>query len=231
MTTRATRDEPDGCRIRRVRGREVNGMRKMAAALLMAASVVVGGGVPASAGGGCHSETSTEGTGTKVVMKDACFGPSVLRVPVGQTVTWTNLDAMDHVVGGTGWGTYGDLAKGDSVSQRFTEAGVYAYSCHLHPGMNGVVLVGDVSKGGSNGAAVQYVLPPPPAAGAGEESAAGTSETAVSGTTTEPAQAVSTGVGPGWRVAAFVGFGLFVLAGGWLVLERIGRRRAAAVEM
>jgi plastocyanin len=200
-------------------------MRKIAVVVLGAAAIALGGSLPASAGGGgCHSETATEGSGTNVVMREACFGPSVLRVPTGQTVTWTNMDDMDHVVGGTGWGTYDGLAKGGSISQRFTKAGVYAYSCYLHPGMNGVVLVGDVSSGGADGAAVQYVPPAPPAAGE--------SETSASEASAEKAEViVSTGVASGWRIAAFVGFGLFLLAGGVLLAERIGRRRTAPVEV
>jgi hypothetical protein len=47
------------------------------------------------------------------------------------------------VVVGVGWGAGTQLASGDSTSHRFDEEGAFPYTCNLHPGMNGVVLVGD----------------------------------------------------------------------------------------
>ena len=37
------------------------------------------------------------------------------------------------------------LSTGDSWSHTFTEAGIYPYTCTLHPGMSAVVFVGDVA--------------------------------------------------------------------------------------
>jgi hypothetical protein len=136
-------------------------------------------------------------------------------------VTWTNQDEIAHVVGGTGWGTYADVAPGSSVAYRFDQPGVYAYSCFYHPGMNGVVLAGDVSRSATALGAVANVPPTTPPPAEREVPTAAASNDSV-----EPA--VSTGVPAGWRVASIVGFGLFLLAAGVLVLERIGRRRAVA---
>ena len=95
--------------------------------------------VPAAAGGGCHRLTA--GTGTAVAAAENCFGPGVLRVEPGAEVTWVNRDQIAHAVIGTGWGL-ADLAPGATGTYRFAAEGTYPYSCHLHPGMNGVVIVG-----------------------------------------------------------------------------------------
>ncbi len=104
---------------------------------------------PASAGGGCHSGdrpgAAQPVVGTEVSMTMMCFEPRVLAVPPGTTVRFTNQDDVVHVVLGTGWGSGDQIATGQSVEHRFQESGVYPYSCYLHPGMNGAVVVGDAA--------------------------------------------------------------------------------------
>lgn len=120
----------------------LTGMRRL---LLASAALFVLASAPAAAagvagGGGCYE--ATEGTGTVVELVGACFTPSVLRVEPGTTIEFVNRDQMVHVVAGIGWGS-ADLAPGDRTSHRFDEPGTYAYSCYLHPTMNGAVVVGD----------------------------------------------------------------------------------------
>ena len=75
-----------------------------------------------------------------------CFTSTVLYVEPGTDVTWTNRDAMAHNVVGVA-ATWGDpertLYRGDSVSYRFDDEGVYPYACWIHLGMIGAVVVGD----------------------------------------------------------------------------------------
>lgn len=103
----------------------------------------------AAAGGGCmHGSPPTDGTGTTVEMVEACFTPTVLHVTRGTEVTFVNRDrGMTHNVVGVGatWGKFEELAYGDAVSYRFDANGVYLYSCLLHEGMVGAVVVGDGS--------------------------------------------------------------------------------------
>jgi len=100
----------------------------------------------ALAGGGCHGgeeANATEGS-AKVVKIDGCtFAPTVTRVPVGAEVTFLNTSVAPHDVTGRNreWGTP-SLDVGASFATRFGKAGVYPYSCSLHPGMAGVVIVG-----------------------------------------------------------------------------------------
>lgn len=104
----------------------------------------------AAAGGGCipAAGAPTEGTGLTVSIKSCLFGPAILHAPVGGTITWTNDDHVPHAVAGAGWSAntepYGTFNAGTSVTHTFNAAGIYTYMCHLHPGMAGVVIVGDV---------------------------------------------------------------------------------------
>lgn len=137
-------------------------------------------GTLGAAGGGCHPLTAaTAGTGVAVDIRNCGFGPTILRAPVGATVTFTNADQVPHVVSGVGWGSQsydtGMLTVGQSRSERFTAAGIYPYMCFLHPGMSGAIVVGDATTVGAPVSAPQAiasvtpsptpaaVLAPPPA--------------------------------------------------------------------
>jgi hypothetical protein len=54
----------------------------------------------------------------------------------------SNQDSVVHVALGTGWGSGEEILPGGTVEHRFPQSGIYAYSCHLHPGMNGAIVVG-----------------------------------------------------------------------------------------
>lgn len=98
----------------------------------------------ASGGGGC-GRAVTDDDGTQVNIRNFCFGPTILRVPEGETVTWVNRDDFAHVVLGANaaWGGYGKVRGGGEVSYRFVTSGVYPYVCTYHPGMIGAVVVGN----------------------------------------------------------------------------------------
>jgi plastocyanin len=99
----------------------------------------------AAAGGGCHGGTGVASEATSTVVKiDGCtFLPTVTRVPVGTEVRFLNTGLGPHDVSG-GSGRWGSpmLEPGRSFAHRFITAGIYPYSCSLHPGMAGVVAVG-----------------------------------------------------------------------------------------
>jgi len=105
-----------------------------AAMILPAAAARAGGG------GGCFAETATERTATDVGYLGFCPRPTVLHVTLGQTVTWKNLDDVDHTVtsGFGGWASE-TLHSGATFSHRFDKAGTYTYYCMLHPNMGGVI--------------------------------------------------------------------------------------------
>ena len=79
---------------------------------------------------------------TVIPIKDFAFGPMVVTVPVGGSVTWKNNDGEPHTVVSTG-GEFRSpaLDQGDSFTFKFTKAGEYAYICSIHPQMKAKVVV------------------------------------------------------------------------------------------
>jgi plastocyanin len=72
------------------------------------------------------------------------FGPSPVRINVGQTVTWTNTDAVTHSIQDTSavaTPASPGLAQGDSFSIVYSKAGTFSYICGIHPSMEGSVEV------------------------------------------------------------------------------------------
>jgi plastocyanin len=138
-----------------------------------------------------------------ISIQECTFGPTVAYVPLGAEVTWQNASSQGHEVVGSNltWGAHDKLLQpGDTIGWTFETAGVYAYSCMLHPGMTGAIVVGD-------GAAA--------AAPAGAGSGTTTGQGVASGSTA----AASSGPGPAaWVVVGGVGaaaiglFGIIALA-------------------
>jgi plastocyanin len=75
-------------------------------------------------------------------IKDFAYRPSVLTVPVGTTVTWTNRDEEPHTVtSATGAFASAGLSHAETFQQTFTQPGTLTYFCALHPQMKATVVV------------------------------------------------------------------------------------------
>jgi plastocyanin len=87
--------------------------------------------------------TPSEGVrGTAVAMDGVSFTPEKLIVRVGETVTWTNKDPFPHsVTSSTGAFKSGEIAPDAQWTFHATAAGRFPYTCTLHPGMNGTLIV------------------------------------------------------------------------------------------
>jgi plastocyanin len=106
---------------------------------------------PAAAGGGCHRPPS-QGRGETLTLTELCFSPTVLRVPAGTEVQLVNRDGLTHPLGRPGGDWYWDGNAGDHTSVKLDASGVYPFFCYQHPGMVGVVVVGDGSGTTAGGA-------------------------------------------------------------------------------
>ena len=116
--------------------------------MIMILGAIVGALVPtgsATAGGGCHDRQFGDEKTNEVKMGNLCFYPTVARVEPGTKVTWRNGDPVTHMVIGAGgaWGSPNELASSGRTTFTFDEPGVFPYSCPIHPGMVGAVVVGD----------------------------------------------------------------------------------------
>jgi plastocyanin len=96
-----------------------------------------GGGDDGGGGGGGG------GGGAEVSEEGIAFNPAEVTVGVGDTVTWTNNDSVDHDVTADSFssGDPGGMAPGDTFEHTFEEAGTFDYVCTVHPGMEGSVVV------------------------------------------------------------------------------------------
>lgn len=82
------------------------------------------------------------GAGHVVEIVDFGYAPADLTISPGDTVTWTNLDAVAHTATANdgAWDT-GLLEQGASASITFTAPGTYEYLCTPHPSMTGRITV------------------------------------------------------------------------------------------
>src|SRR5690349_2982346 len=80
--------------------------------------------------------SSSGSAGGAVKMKNIQFSPKDSTVKVGQKVTWTNEDSVDHNVTATGGASFKSKNFGNGGTYAFTpkKAGTIKYTCTLHPG-------------------------------------------------------------------------------------------------
>jgi plastocyanin len=116
--------------------------------ILAAAACGGGGGTtspnnnPGGTPGGTPGTQSPPVSQNTVAVSDDLFTPANVQVNVGTTVTWNwASDAREHNVTFTDGTTSGNKSGGGSYSRTFAAAGTFNYSCTLHGGMNGSVLV------------------------------------------------------------------------------------------
>jgi plastocyanin len=91
--------------------------------------------------GGTKAPAAPPVTGvTEVVGKDLRFQPPAIQVEAGTEVTWRFADgSVPHNVKGDGFASK-DQTKG-TFAHRFGQPGEYRYTCTLHAGMDGRVVV------------------------------------------------------------------------------------------
>jgi len=98
--------------------------------------------VPAALLAACDSEDSAaspDRDSSAIEVLDYEFQPGTVSVGVGDTVTWVwEGDAQHNVVGE---GFESEAQSSGSFRHTFDEPGTYQYTCTLHPGMQGDVVV------------------------------------------------------------------------------------------
>jgi plastocyanin len=135
-------------------------MTKLLALLLacLALGLVACGGDDEESDGGGGAASTTEqpadtggggGGGAEVVMESTQFNPKDVSVSAGETITFTNNEAVPHDVHKTSGpgedfasGPSGGMQEGDSFELTLDQPGEYEYVCDVHaPGMSGTITV------------------------------------------------------------------------------------------
>lgn len=91
-----------------------------------------------------EAEVAMSAKTVEVKIEGFAFVPADITIKAGDTVTWTNLDKVQHTATSTSAPESFDsglLKQGESWSFTFTTPGVYAYDCTPHPRMIGMVTV------------------------------------------------------------------------------------------
>ncbi len=88
-------------------------------------------------------EDGGQAAGEVVDIADNAFSPDSLEISVGDTVQWTNMDAVPHTVTFADGPDSGQLTTGTTFSHTFDEAGEFSYTCTIHPSMQGTVVVSE----------------------------------------------------------------------------------------
>lgn len=76
----------------------------------------------------------------KVNIVNFTFDPATVNINKGDTIIWTNSDAVAHTATGTAFDS-GSLSKGATFKFTFNAAGAMDYICTFHPNMKGQVIV------------------------------------------------------------------------------------------
>jgi plastocyanin len=90
----------------------------------------------------CGDQIQGPSRTTQITMRDNSFSPQTIIIARGSTVRWTNSGSVAHrSVGANNAWNSGDVTPGQSFSREFTNPGTFAYSCTLHAGMTGTIIV------------------------------------------------------------------------------------------
>ncbi|UTI64789.1 plastocyanin/azurin family copper-binding protein [Paraconexibacter antarcticus] len=100
---------------------------------------------PAPATGAASTATTAAPAsgGVTITMKNIAFDPKSVTVKAGTKVTWTNGEAVGHNVTAKAGASFKSalLNQGQTFSFTPKTAGTIKYTCTIHPGMDGTIVV------------------------------------------------------------------------------------------
>ncbi len=110
-----------------------------AIAAALALALVVTAGAPAAG----HRHRAHERASTaQVNIRSFAFHPHTLKIGRGTKVVFANHASIAHTATRRGSFDTGHIRPGHSVAVRFSQPGVYAFHCTIHPFMHGKIVVG-----------------------------------------------------------------------------------------
>ncbi len=93
-----------------------------------------GGGSGASTG--ASSTTGGAAGGVAITVQNFAFSPNPATAKVGEAVTFTNQDSVQHNIAVNGQES-GPIGQGQSWTVKIDKAGTYPITCKIHPSMSG----------------------------------------------------------------------------------------------
>ncbi len=85
---------------------------------------------------------ATPSSAVNVLISGDAFKPASVSVKAGTVVVWQNKDSEAHTVtANDGSFDSGQMEQGAEFRRKFDKAGVYEYSCAIHPDMMGKIEV------------------------------------------------------------------------------------------
>ena len=96
-----------------------------------------------SSSGSASTPAASSSGGVAIKMQNIAFDPKAVTVKVGQKVTWTNDDTVDHNVTSKSGESIksANIGKGATFSFTPTKAGTINYVCTIHPGRTATLTV------------------------------------------------------------------------------------------
>jgi plastocyanin len=118
-------------------------MKRLAVMALVATLGGAGACGGGSSGSGSSSTTSAGPAMTAtVVAKNLAFTPATVRLQAGGTVTWKLNDSpTPHNVTATDKAYASENLTSGEYTHTYDQPGTYKYTCTIHPGMKGTVIV------------------------------------------------------------------------------------------
>jgi plastocyanin len=89
-------------------------------------------------------ETTPTVSDNTISIQNMAFNPSTMTVKKGAIVRWVNLDSFPHSIKFTKASMINPsdpLSTGQGFSVKFDTPGTFAYSCAIHPSMQGTIIV------------------------------------------------------------------------------------------
>lgn len=78
----------------------------------------------------------------EVLIENLAFEAATTTIKPGTTIIWKNKDSEDHEIHANDGAWHSEpVGQGETFELKLDATGKYGYHCHIHPGMNGTIIV------------------------------------------------------------------------------------------
>ncbi|MCK4267827.1 MAG: cupredoxin domain-containing protein [Actinomycetia bacterium] len=88
------------------------------------------------------SDLKTGEISQEVLIENLAFKAAATAIKAGTTIIWKNKDSEDHEIHANDGAWHSEpVGQGEIFELKFDATGKYGYHCHIHPEMNGTIIV------------------------------------------------------------------------------------------